>query len=108
MHNFPEIPIARIKELNRTYGGHWFATGEMEFFNTVLPAGGLRTSWGNWFITRETGPSGVPGFNVRCQNPDNGSIETLGEFMKHTTYQEAKDEMHKLVELLVEEEVAHG
>ena len=107
MLNYPSITMAEIKRLyNPGEHRHWFDTGTIRFFDTVLPATGVRTEFGNFFVTRETNPSGKQGFTVRVQIAD-GDIKTAGDFHVHPTYDSARYWMRNhLRELSKEQENA--
>lgn len=90
MLGHPHIQLVEIRRLyNPGPGRHWFDADTIAFFNTMLPGLGVQTEHGNYFVTRETNPSGVSRFTVRRQDPDNGDIGTLGEFHCYDTFAEA-------------------
>jgi hypothetical protein len=98
-----------MSEVRRLYSPgpyrHWFDRDTMRFFNTVLPSHAVKTWHGNYFVTKETSPSGVSAYTVRRQDPDNGDISTLGEFHAHRTYEEARRALHAHLEA---KEVEHA
>jgi len=88
---FPSIPMYEIRSrYNPGEYRHWFDEGALRFFDTVLPAVGLRTEWGNYFITRETNPSGQKRYSIRKQYLETGNIGTHGEFHVYPSYMSAK------------------
>ena len=101
MKNYPRTPIAEIKALYAPGAGrHWFDPSTMAFFRTVLPGFGLKTPFGNFFITAETGPSGLQRFSIRVQNADSGDIDTVNQFNAHLSPQEAREALGEHLEAL--------
>ena len=91
MLNYPSISMAEIRRLyNPGEHRHWFDHTTMAFFGTVLPGTGVLTEFGNFFVTRETNPSGQQAFSVRAQDLTSFDIETVGEFHAHRTYDSAR------------------
>lgn len=100
MQQYPRITIEEIKALYRPgKGRHWFDQSTMVFFRTVLPGYGLRTPLGNFFITGETGPSGLKRFSIRVQD-ETGDIDTVGKFNIFHTPEEAEDGLREHLETL--------
>jgi hypothetical protein len=101
--------MAEIKRLYRPGEfRHWFDTETLVFFRTVLPGVGVKTDHGNYFVTQETNPSGVVGFSVRRQDPDNGNIQTVGEFHSHSCYAAATNALRTHLITVGKLEVAHA
>lgn len=108
MLGFPSISMAEIRRLYRPGEfRHWFDEDTMRFFGTRLPGQGVRTQWGNFFITYEVPPSGRGAFSLRCQNLVTGDIETVGKFCSHPSMAEARRALQAhLTELMHREEQA--
>lgn len=101
MKNYPRLAMSEIKALYAPGPGrHWFDPSTMAFFRTVLPGYGLRTELGNFFITAETGPSGLQRFSIRVQNHDSGNIDTVNEFNAHLSLQAAAAALQEYLEAL--------
>ena len=100
MQQYPRIAMSEIKALYRPGPGrHWFDESTMVFFRTVLPGYGLRTPLGNFFVTRETGPSGKRRFSIRVQ-AETGDIDTVGKFHTFYTPHEAEEGLRTHLETL--------
>jgi len=88
------VDIETIKENNRLAGQFFFSKDTMRFFKSkVLP-----TVYGDkYFITRETGPSGIPAYTVREAIDGGKNIKTVGAF-NSMTLAEAKAAARAFVE----------
>lgn len=105
MH-FPDISMNEIiRQYQPGEYRHWFDRPTLSFFGTVLPGYGVRTEWGNFFITQETTPAGDTRFSLRVQSPQNGGISTVGEFHSHKTYADARCALREHLKALSAEEV---
>lgn len=93
-------------EVKRAYGPgegrHWFDADTLRYFRTKLPGRAIKVESGTYFVTQETSPSGKTAYTIRRQDPDNGSIGTLGLFHSYETYAEAKSALHSHLEAEVE------
>lgn len=80
--------MAQVRAANRASGQHWFSPNTMAFFRTRV-CGDLRH--GEYFITSEIHPAGSHRvYTIRRVVDENGTIDTVGEFMAHATIGEAK------------------
>lgn len=75
----------------KRHKGHWFSDGAMAFFDTILDSEAYQRDDGNtYFVTGERYEDDfVTLWTVRVQYPD-GSIDTVGDFQKYGTKEEAR------------------
>ena len=79
--------ISEIKEANRRFGNHWFDTDTMRFFGTRVHS---QVYAGKYFVTSEYRGFGdyERAYTVREARED-GSIDTVGDFLGYETRAEA-------------------
>jgi hypothetical protein len=80
-----KLAIADIRRLNKASGRYWFSAETMRFFNTRALPTVYQGADGIYFVTSEqfVSSDGIPAerkFSVRCFNPDDASISTVGPF----------------------------
>ena len=104
-------PAITMAEIRRLYGSgeyrHWFDLDTMRFWGTRLPARGVRTPHGNYFITAEHNAGGghpTMRYTIRVQDPESGDISSVGGYQLYPDYVTAKAGMqrhleHKLAEV---------
>lgn len=93
------IPMADIRERyeSGSNGGHWFDRDTMGFFKSVLPHRGYEAASGTvYFVSGETGPSGVQRFTVRTMPFDGSWIRTVGAFGAYGSSEDAHDAARNL------------
>lgn len=74
----------------KRHKGHWFSDGAMAFFDTILDSEAYQRDDGNtFFVTGEQYENLGHLWTVRKQNPT-GAIDTVGDFQKYGTKEEAR------------------
>jgi len=79
--------ISEVKQANADAGGYWFSPGAMRFFKTRIVSGIIKD---RYFVTAETGPSGVERYSARIVN-DGADIGTIGNFNSFCDIDDAKE-----------------
>lgn len=90
-----------ITAIKKRHPGHWFEPGALAWFNTKIPRRAVYpVPGGAFFITSEfskgvyisTGwvPDGPVRWSVRFCSDEDGSIDTVSEFMEYETLKEAR------------------
>lgn len=79
--------ISEVRKANADAGGYWFSPASMRFFKTRIVSGIIK---GRYFVTAETGPSGVERFSARIVN-DGADIGTIGHFNSFLDIEDAKE-----------------
>lgn len=72
--------MKEVKAANKALGHHFFDTGTMQFFESVIESPLIS---GQYFVTSEKIPYEERVYSVR-RVLDNGAIETVGDFREHT------------------------
>jgi hypothetical protein len=91
-----------ITAIKNRHQGHWFEPGSIRFFNTKIPRRAVYpVPGGAFFISSEyskgvyisTGwiPDGPVRWSVRFCSDQDGSIDTVSEFMEYETLDEARE-----------------
>lgn len=87
----PWKSLREVRDANYKRGDHWFSASTMEFFDSQVETG-VSLIAGRFFVTSEQDKDGAYDgrrrFTVRAA-ADDGSIETVGEFMGYSTLDEA-------------------
>jgi hypothetical protein len=79
--------IEQVRAANEAAGQHWFSPDTMRFFGSRIASEVIR---GRFFISTEQGPrDSTPRATIRMAE-DDGTIETVGEFVAHETPEEAR------------------
>jgi len=89
MFNTKRFTIAQIRQHNKAAKQHWFDERSMKYFNTRIE---IEPDENHIFITSETPDDDTPRkFSLRQYHPRCGMVDTLGEFWKYKTLDEAED-----------------
>lgn len=80
------VTIDEIKRRNKEVGQHFFDDRTMEFFDSRIST----KTFGNYFVTSECGPSGMRRYTIRVFDPNNGTVDTFGNFQEFDTLREAQ------------------
>lgn len=82
--------MEEVIEAANEAGSHWFETGAMKFFNTVIESELIA---GSYFVTSEVDPGGRFRYSVRAVTLDEfgefKTIDTIGKFHSHLTIDDA-------------------
>ncbi len=79
-----------MKAVIKKHKGHWFSDGSMAFFDTTLDSEAYQRDDGCiFFVTGEQYEWMGRLWTVRRCDPD-GSIDTVGDFMKYGSKEEAR------------------
>lgn len=79
-----------MKAVIKKHKGHWFSDGAMAFFDTTLDSEAYKRDDGCiFFVTGEQYDNCGRLWTVRRCDPD-GSIDTVGDFMKYGSKEEAR------------------
>ncbi|QBQ74444.1 hypothetical protein BcepSauron_064 [Burkholderia phage BcepSauron] len=91
MKNAKTVTMSTIRAhyAEKNPNGHWFDADAMKFFKTRLPARGWLIFGSYYFVSQETNPSGITKFSVRKIDGETGNVETLGEFHRYSTREQA-------------------
>ena len=90
-----------ITAIKNRHQGHWFEPGALRWFNTKFPRRAVYpVPDGAFFISSEYGkgvyvstgwvPDGPVRWSVRFISDEDGSIDTVSEFMEYETLEEAR------------------
>lgn len=85
------MSMREVKMANTTAGYYFFSPGAMRFFHSRV----CSALYGRYFVTGERGPNTGERFTIR-EVLDDGGIETVGEFMKYSTVDDALFEIAAL------------
>lgn len=93
------LTLAEMKRRNKESGQHWFDEGAMRFFNTKIET---KPNVANMFITSEyMEDPNEKRYTWRVFNLKTNKVETLGEFQKYETLEEAKADQHFLKRMVI-------
>jgi hypothetical protein len=82
------LTLTEMKQANKAIDHHWFSKGSMEFFNTRIVE---QPNKFNMFITSEQFNDESPkGYNIRYFNEKTSKVETIGDFQKFDSLEQAK------------------
>lgn len=77
--------IGKIRRRNAAAGQYFFSPGAMRFFDSIVYS---KVYGGRYFITSERAPGFKRKFIIR-EALDSGEIETVGEFQKYASKDDA-------------------
>ncbi len=80
--------MSRIKQANKNAGQHWFSKGTMRFFNSRVSDKVYEGKNGVFFVTSERmcyEPTHPRRYTMRIFDPENGTVDTHGEFQDYKT-----------------------
>ena len=100
-HNTNRFMLNTITAIKKRHPGHWFEPGALRFFDSKFPRRAVYpVRDGAFFISRErskgvyvsTGwiPDGPLRWSVRFISDEDGSIDTVSEFMEYETLEAAR------------------
>jgi len=85
--------IAEVKKANKAIGQYWFNKETMAFFDSKIES---KLIEGQYFISSEYSPWGGKKYTIRIVSPI-GAVDTVGEFGKYETKEEALIELGKIL-----------